>query len=114
MQCSDIAALLIITAAAAATAAASAAATAACFVPSSPPPLSPSSVQHPATRAQAEQTLLEFRRGAGVEACAALLQQYGDEGVRFQVCVLLLPAVCVCRGEVSMIRWWWRISGTIS
>lgn len=41
--------------------------------------------QDAATRGQAEQALLEFRRSGSVEACAAVLQQSGDEAVRFQV-----------------------------
>ena len=46
-------------------------------------------VQDAATRSQAEQALLEFRRSGSVEACAAVLQQSADEAVRFQVGSLL-------------------------
>jgi hypothetical protein len=37
-----------------------------------------------ATRSQSEQSLLEFRRSAGVEAALAVLQQSGEEAVQFQ------------------------------
>lgn len=53
-----------------------------------PRPLPPAAAplpQNPATRAQAEQALLEFRRTAGLEAAVAVLQQATDEAVQFQV-----------------------------
>ncbi|KAL4443390.1 hypothetical protein ABPG75_011127 [Micractinium tetrahymenae] len=50
-------------------------------------------LHNPATRAQAEAALLDFRRTASVEACVAILQQSADEAVQFQAMLALREVV---------------------
>ena len=55
--------------------------------------------QDPATRAQAEAALLDFRRSGSVEAAVGLLQAAGEEGVQFQA-VLALREIVLGRWAV--------------
>lgn len=62
--------------------------------------------QNPATRAQAEAALLDFRRTAGVEACVAILQQSADEAVQFQVGWLVAVPALVGSSVTSPTSMW--------
>lgn len=67
-----------------------------------PPPTcdhAPPPCQNPATRAQAEAALLDFRRSGSVEAAVGLLQAAGEEGVQFQA-VLALREIVLGRWAV--------------